>query len=1151
MASRLPSVRLLRLGLLVPAALAAAATAVVPSGAAAAPAESDWARQVLETAQVKGGLVVHLGCGDGRRTAALRATESYLVHGLDADGDKVRQARALLRTAGVYGPVSVDRFDGRRLPYADNLVNLLVAEALGGVSLEEAMRVLAPGGVLCVGGDGAWEKTVKPRPGEIDEWTHFLHGPTNNAVAADAAVGPPHQLQWVGLPPWARSHDHLASVSAVVCAGGRLFYIVDEGPIAAVGLDPRWRLVACDAFSGVVLWKRPLDGWEWHLRGFRSGPSEIARRLVAAGDRVYVTLGTGAPLCELDGATGRTLRTYAGTEGTLEVILDEGTLYVVAGERTADQQPPKPERPGWTQVRSQRPPYLEAPPSKRLLAIDAASGRPLWQKDDAATAELMPTTLAAHARRVYFQDPDAVVCLEAADGKEVWRAERPTSRTRPAWSAPTLVVYGDVVLSADRAAAPGALPKDAPKTPDEPRRDESAEPGRTRKVEWYVSSAGGQSPPGELIAFSAATGERLWNCPCRECYNAPVDVLVAGGLVWTGDMVTARDPGITEGRDPKTGEVRRTRPRDQEFFTPGMSHQRCYRNKATTRWLVLGRSGVEFIDVATGGAVAHHWTRGTCQYGVVPCNGLLYAPPHSCACFIAAKLSGFNCFAPKGAYEAATAQPGPRLEQHLPSPIGRGVGGEGGLLPSPVSGEGPGVRAADDWPTYRHDAARSGRATTDVPAGVKPSWQADLGGRLTSVVVAEGKVLVAQIDAHTVHALDAKDGRPLWSFTAGGRVDSPPTVWEGLALFGSADGYVYGLRAADGALAWRFRAAPDDRRIVACAQVESAWPVPGTVLVHEGTAYCAAGRSSYLDGGMRLCRLDARTGRLLSETPIDHRDPRTGAQRNEQIQGTNMPGALPDVLACDGASVYLRHLRFDLAGAPQPADVPHLFSPAGFLDDSWWHRTYWLVGTTMGSGYGGWPNAGNRAPAGRLLVLDGDWVYGFGRSQYGHTGAHVGIDSATVFHFGPDRDEGRRGTYYQAFAIAREAPLAKPLPKAKAQAGAEAKPKAKAKPAGREAPPPKEYRWTARLPILARAMVLAGDHLFLAGPPDILASDDPHGALEGRRGGAIVVLSGADGRMLAEHALESPPVFDGMAAARGALYLSTAGGKVVCLRGAE
>ena len=42
--------------------------------------------------------------------------------------------------------------------------------------------------------------------------------------------------------------------------------------------------------------------------------------------------------------------------------------------------------------------------------------------------------------------------------------------------------------------------------------------------------------------------------------------------MWSGDLVRARDPGITEARDPLTGKVVRTRPNDQAYFTPGMSH---------------------------------------------------------------------------------------------------------------------------------------------------------------------------------------------------------------------------------------------------------------------------------------------------------------------------------------------------------------------------------------------------------------------------------------------------------------------------------------------------------------------------------------------------------------------------------------------------
>jgi outer membrane protein assembly factor BamB len=955
-----------------------------------------------------------------------------------------------------------------------------------------------------------WKKTVKRRPSEVDEWTHFLHDASNNAVSDDSVVGPPHQLQWVAGPRWARSHDHLASLSAAVSSGGRIFYIVDEAPIAAVVLEPKWYLVARDALSGVFLWKRPISPWQWHLRGFRSGPSDLARRLVAVGDRLYVTLGIDAPLSVLRATTGQTIATYEGTDDTLEVVYSEGKLFVVAGDagQAAAEARRRGAQPGFTAVRSQRPGYAEPPPLKRVMAIDAATRQLLWKKSDADTAELMPTTLAVDGGRAFFQNADEIICLDAQSGSEIWRAERTISRSRPTWSAPTLVVYDDVVLSADRAVA----------------QRKTQDGDDQRKVRWIVSSTGGQAPVGELIAFSATDGKRLWSTRCRECYNAPVDVLVADGLVWTGDIVRASDPGATEGRDPKTGQVKRSRPKDRTFFQAGMGHQRCYRNKATNRYLVFGRSGVEFIDVATGEAIPNHWTRGACQYGVIPCNGLLYVPPHTCACFMRSKLNGFNCLAPKPRSQPSEPPQENRLER----------GPAHTQIPNPQSP----IPNPDDWPTYRGDPIRSGRTDSPVPARLRRSWEADLGGRLSSVVIAEGKLLVAQIDAHTVHALSVDDGRSVWSYTAGGRVDSPPTVFQGRVLFGSADGWVYCLRASDGRLAWRFRAAPRDRRIVAYGQLESAWPVPGSVLVRDGVVYCTAGRSSYLDGAIRLLRLDAISGRKLSETIVDHRDPKTGYQRKDVVKGTNMPGALPDVLSCDEASVYMRHTRFDLQGRPQPPEVPHLFSATGFLDDSWWHRTYWMIGTLMGTNYGGWPRVGNQVPAGRLLVFDDSSIYGFGRNQYIHHGAHVGIDGATIFHFRPDRDGQRRMTHYRAFAISRK-------PADGRQRQAKAAPK-KQKQRRQPAVPAKQYRWTQQLPILAHAMLLAPDRLFLAGPPDIFKTDDPAGALGGTRGGALFVVSTEDGNSLAEYRLEDPPVLDGMAAAGGRLYLATTAGEVLC-----
>ncbi|MHC4332147.1 MAG: hypothetical protein ACYSWW_28990 [Planctomycetota bacterium] len=217
---------------------------------------------------------------------------------------RCERTTAILFTGWTATPVSVDKLTGDSLPYTDNLVNLIVSENLGGVPMDEVMRILAPGGTAYIKTGGEWNKAVKPRPEQIDEWTHSMYDATNNAVSSDSIVGPPHQIQWVAGPQWARSHDHLSSISGAVSSGGRIFYIVDEAPMALVILEPDWHLVARDAFNGVLLWKRRIPKWQWHLRGFRTGPSDLSRRLVAVGSRVYVTLGIDGPLVALDAGDG-------------------------------------------------------------------------------------------------------------------------------------------------------------------------------------------------------------------------------------------------------------------------------------------------------------------------------------------------------------------------------------------------------------------------------------------------------------------------------------------------------------------------------------------------------------------------------------------------------------------------------------------------------------------------------------------------------------------------------------------------------------------------------------------------------------------------------------------------------------------------------
>ena len=70
----------------------------------------DTADSILEESGVRGGLVVHLGCGTGELTAALCKNNAFLVHGLDRDAANVEVARRQLVDSRSHGSVTVEHW---------------------------------------------------------------------------------------------------------------------------------------------------------------------------------------------------------------------------------------------------------------------------------------------------------------------------------------------------------------------------------------------------------------------------------------------------------------------------------------------------------------------------------------------------------------------------------------------------------------------------------------------------------------------------------------------------------------------------------------------------------------------------------------------------------------------------------------------------------------------------------------------------------------------------------------------------------------------------------------------------------------------------------------------------------------------------------
>jgi len=375
--------------------------------------QTDQAEIILKTAAVTGGVIVHINCGDGALTEALKKNDGFLVHGLDQEDQNVQKARRYIASKRQYGQISIDHLKGNRLPYTDNLINLIVSEDLKNVSMDEVTRVLCPNGVAMIKEGNTWKKTVKPWPEGMDEWTHYLHDTDGNVVSKDEIVGPLKHYQWIGSPRWGRHHDTMASLSALVSANGRIFYIFDEGPTESIQLPPKWAIIARDAFNGTILWKRKIDEWQTHLFALKSGPAHLPRRLVAVGDRVFVTLGINAPLTELDAATGKTIRTFPQTQQTSEILFSDDTIFLVIGrpERKKEKYVPK-HTWVWDNPKTARNEWAWNEKNRQIRAIHINTGDALWTKD----CPVAPLTLAVDATAAYFFDGDKVVCINRHTG---------------------------------------------------------------------------------------------------------------------------------------------------------------------------------------------------------------------------------------------------------------------------------------------------------------------------------------------------------------------------------------------------------------------------------------------------------------------------------------------------------------------------------------------------------------------------------------------------------------------------------------------------------------------------------------------------------------------------------------------------------------
>jgi len=963
----------------------------------------------VQASGVAGGLCVQIGADDVTVAAELARTGRFLVHVLDVDPRTVASARKSLEAQGLYGLASVDKLvEPNTLPYCENLVNLLVIDRGGGdVTAAEVARVLCPGGVVLAGPGtlsatdlkaaglvdaGTAESDVvgseerraiarKPRPAEMDEWTHPRHGADGNAVSRDELVGPPRRVRWVTGPS--------QEISNMVTAAGRNFYA---------------GLLARDGFNGLQLWQRGLNPSP--ARGgfnFRYAPGSV--RPVAVGDRLLVV--SDGKLVALDAATGKPALEYTRAGTPTDVLHVDGTLVTFdAG-------------------------------SVRALALD--DGRLLWKHEAS-----QPRHFAAGDGAVYFiqgatsrGQKCTAVRLDLATGKVRWQKD-----DLPWATEVRRCVYDDGLLA------------------------------------YEVSTFNDDKPNNRIHVVSADDAEVLFSHTFvpGTAHKKQARAMFVGDTLWVLD--------------------------DRKTYRAGWGH--CFPPVATGRYLFAGE--MDMTDLESGEVDANRITKGACgrDAGFVPANGLIYVFPKHCICW--PMLRGYAAL--------ATARPGgsaiPEDLDDLEFTL------EEGVEPPPVD-----PPEGDAWPCYRHDAWRSGSTTAKVPAELKVRWTAKLAtrpegpiaddwrtnpfqlGPVTPPVIAGGQVFVARGDAHQVVALDVDSGKTCWTFTANGRIDSAPTIHAGMCLFGTKSGWVYGLRADDGRLVWKLRAAPVDERIVAYGQLESPWPVPGSVLVVDGVAFFAAGRQPLADGGILVFAVDPFRGKVRWVKRLD------SVPQRHFYGGLGLEFDNFDLLHREGPSVAMSRWLFDRGTGKM-----HVEAASGFA----------LLKTGGDGAVGGaGPTGGSGA-----IVPRGCWSYA-PRNQNERVKARPYLRPLTVFRGDTliGCKEDKQTIYRRDFDVA----------------GGE-KFNSLWSVRGEVRKTPDKWRserlarratWSAGVFDVAdsrqriAAMVLAGETIFAAGSE-----------------GGLVAVSSADGKVLARHDLPAP-TWDGLSAAGGRLFVTTQTGEVICL----
>jgi len=777
---------------------------------------------VTDVAGVPGGLAVHVGAPDAKTALELAGTERWITLVLAPSASEADKLQAVVHERGAAGLITVGVWDGKTLPLADHMANLIVVDPAVRIDQEELLRTLVPvrGKALIRSGD-AWKQLQKLMPANLDGWTHFFHGPDGNKVSRDNAFQVPDGLRFIAGP---RLQD----------ANGANGWRMDAGIAVSewnytLETQERDRTVMMvegrDAFNGTLLWQRA----EWIPRG---GFASKKTKPLILDDGRFLRLSddgeTTSQIASFDPETGELRRVYRSSLNTRN-----------------DRYSGKPPQFNYHQG------VIYQCDELKFRAFDAEKDEILWTYEHDSGDALTRPVIAADLGL-------AIVCETLAIAK---------------WGKRGLDIFGgrypnvhcDALLGIDlktgklRWRCPiTAEVKDFSRVESDYEEHRGYDKGKQRfhaigykngRVFCLMACDANGGNPSTIWAVDAKVGKSLWFAPCGPAGNEMREMfdlfLLDNGEIFTYGHSWCK-------LDQATGQLL--------AFGSNGGNSRCDTGACTQNVVTAGFGN--YFDLA-GDDV--RWTkrdlaRGQCGGWGTPAYGMMYYHGSGCGCFypLRGNLALHKSRPPQPIDDDGRLKKGPAYDR----PLG------------PAADE-------NDWPAYLYNGQRRGWGPKDGPSRLTETWRIKVSdpiaadatgvqqdwlncgvynGPVTAPVVGGGMVFVSDRDRHRVVALDAQTGSRRWTFRIGGRVLTTPTYCKGRLAFGSRDGNVYVLDAKTGELAWRFFAAPEQRYLLAYGQIESLWPVHGCLPVVDDRVIATAGYHGEADGGVCAWGLDLKSG---------------------------------------------------------------------------------------------------------------------------------------------------------------------------------------------------------------------------------------------------------------------------------------------------